>query len=132
MFILRSSHLSILSVENIAADRENRPYQDRIKSQSQHASRIPRGDDQLRAPGRGRGNRKNKARIALSVSIIGDTFHVQAAPVFVPAFEPYPLAQDLQEALEARAASFCGQKRETFLNEGEEAEGESIALAIIA
>lgn len=54
------------------------------------------------------------------------TFHIQATSVFVPAFEPYSLTQDLQESLEARATSFCEQW-ETFLSRG----GESIALSII-
>lgn len=44
------------------------------------------------------------------------TFHVQATPVFVPAFEPYPLTQDLQEPLKARATTFCEQW-ETFLRD---------------
>lgn len=41
------------------------------------------------------------------------TLHVQTAPVLVPTFEPYPLAQDLQESLEARTAAFCEEQEAT-------------------
>lgn len=44
------------------------------------------------------------------------TFYVQTSAIFVPAFQPHPVAQQRYELIEFFAAGFCKNKKKNILN----------------